>query len=280
MTSPWLRGLDLLADDDLHAVVGRLRRRLERAGDLVVVGHGDRARAPGRAPWPAAPRPASRSRGCGRCACAGRRRWCAGPLSARAASALPRTSWRRAASVRVEGLELVGHGAPRRAGAPRARRRSRRSPSATSRAELRGERLDVAGLEQQPGLAVGQQLLVDRQARGDRHGAGGLAREHQPRRGRGAVGGGDEHVGAGQRLLARRVDEAHALAQVGAQRRRGRRPALGVHDRVPRRAPGRAGAARAGTARSAPRSSSSTKAMRTRPSSAARGGAASRRRRA
>ena len=36
-------GLDLLADDHLHAVLGGLLARLERAGDLVVVGDGDRA---------------------------------------------------------------------------------------------------------------------------------------------------------------------------------------------------------------------------------------------
>ena len=45
MTSPWRGGLDLLADDDLDAEVGRLRRGLERAGDLVVVGDRDRAEA-------------------------------------------------------------------------------------------------------------------------------------------------------------------------------------------------------------------------------------------
>ena len=43
MTSPCVRGLDLLADDDLDAVLLGLRPRLERARHLVVVGHRDRA---------------------------------------------------------------------------------------------------------------------------------------------------------------------------------------------------------------------------------------------
>ena len=38
-------GLDLLADDHLDAVLGGLRARVERAGDLVVVGDRDRAEA-------------------------------------------------------------------------------------------------------------------------------------------------------------------------------------------------------------------------------------------
>ena len=45
MTSPWSRRLDLLADDHLDAV--SLRLRLERAGDLVVIGDGDRSETPG-----------------------------------------------------------------------------------------------------------------------------------------------------------------------------------------------------------------------------------------
>jgi len=57
------------------------------------------------------------------------------------------------------------------------------------------------------------------------------ARDEPGRRGD-AVGGRDEHVGARERRVGV-VDEADALEQVGAQRRRRRRPALGVHDGLP-----------------------------------------------
>jgi hypothetical protein len=99
--------------------------------------------------------------------------------------------------------------------------------------ELRGQRLDVVWLEEQPGGAVAQRLLVDRQPRGDRHRPRRLRAREQPRRRGDAVGGRDEDIGAGERL-ERVVDELHALVDVGAQRDRRRRAALGVHDRLPR----------------------------------------------
>jgi hypothetical protein len=111
------------------------------------------------------------------------------------------------------------------------RRRAQRGVGDQAR-ELGGEGVDVVGLEQQPG-AIAQRVLVHAQPRGDRHRAGGLRARDQPGRRGDPVGRGDEDVRAGERL-DRVVDEAHAVADIGAQRDRRRRPALGVHDRLPR----------------------------------------------
>ena len=191
------------------------------------------------------------------------------PLSARASVGVAAHVVAARRERAVQGLELVGHGAPR----PRARR----GPQAPAQvavghqaAELRGERLDVVGLEEQPGLAVGQQLLVDRQARRDRHRAGGLARARSaPARAR-------------RRRRRRRGCRRRASASCASSTKRtrsSRSARSGVEDDGPRSecttaSHGSAGSSRRSArrnTRSAPRSSSSRKAMRTRPSSA-RGG--------
>ena len=64
ITSPWLAGLDLLADDHLDAVASRPPARAPRARRRSRCGRSPRSRrGPARAPSRAAPRPASRSRG-------------------------------------------------------------------------------------------------------------------------------------------------------------------------------------------------------------------------
>ena len=157
-----------------------------------MVGDGDRAQPLRREPWPAAPRPASRSPSCGRCACAGRRRCAGGPPAAPAGPAAPGVV-ALATSPRVDRLEVVGDlgpAAPRRLGAqPRAQRAvGDRAP------ELGDERRLVPGLEQQAAAAVVERVLVDLQAGGDGHRArGGRARAGGPGAAR-APRGGDEHV--------------------------------------------------------------------------------------
>ena len=252
MTSPWFGGLDLLADDDLHAVLGRLGLRVERARRSRCGRSPRSRRGPGRGRWRAAPRPAWRSRGCGRCACAGRRRCCGGPQ--------PRGDLRVALGGVAPGGQLgveassssatALHGRGGRGGVqPLTQRRGRRAG-----AELRGERVDVAGSNSRPGLAVAQDVLVDRQPRRDGHGARGLRAQQQRRGGRGAVAGGDDDVGARPAPRPRCRPSARAPAgrraaacSTTARARSARRP--------PTAARRRGGAARAGTgaARRAPR---------------------------
>ena len=108
-----LGGLHLLGDD--HLDVAHLLGdppRLQRPGDLVVVGDRDRAEAAVAGRLAAAPRPASRSRASGRCACAGRPRSAAARRSAARSSGSPVGSWRRASQAPVDRLQLVGDRGP------------------------------------------------------------------------------------------------------------------------------------------------------------------------
>ncbi len=116
--------------------------------------------------------------------------------------------------------------------------------------EVGGERLDLAGLEHEPALAVGQHLLVDGQARGDRRPRRRRApRTSVPGVARIPVGGEHGDVGAAERLgLARRpqLAEADAFAQRAAERRRRRGRPRGPDLGAP-------GQSSAGSARSARR---------------------------
>ena len=182
---------------------------------------GDRDR-----PEPARPRlgeqhldRASRSRRSGRCACAGRRRSAAARRAGPAAG-VARASWRRATSPRRPPRARRPRAATRagrRSALAPARGCSRSAGSAIRRAQVGGQRLRVAGLEHEPALALGQQLLVDRQPRGDRHDAG-AERAHAaspasagcPRRRAPATSAAGEQPAASS---SPGVDERDALAQ-------------------------------------------------------------------
>jgi hypothetical protein len=156
----------------------------------------------------------------------------------------------------------------------RAQRPRKSSAAATSRSparvggeagELRGERVDVAGLEQQPALAFGEHLLVDGQARaasGYRAGADRLQRESR----RGAAPAEASTTTSASRAApparprSSGVEEAHARAQLAAQRTR-LEDAAAEHRRLPVPGVPRRRSARR-KVRSAARSSASTKAIR------------------
>ena len=267
-------GLDLLADDHLDAVLGGLGARVVGAGDLVVVGHRDRARGRRRAPSPAARRPASRSR-CEWSVCMCRSTSISLRLASRA-----RTSGLRVRVVAqrrqpgVDRLDLVGHARPRelrRAVARRARRRPARSASSRDarRSSCCGEHVDVAGLEVQAEVAVAQHLLVDRHAR-RRAGTAPApsARISTP----GAVTWPSEAATTTSAPRERRVlvvDHVHAVAQARAQRRDG--AGLASRRRPPTAAPPGSRRSARRKSRSAPRSSRSEKTIRSGPSARARG---------
>jgi hypothetical protein len=100
--------------------------------------------------------------------------------------------------------------------------------------ELRAEGLGVAGGEEQAVRAVARDLLVDRERRGERHGAGGDRAQDQAGGGQGAVRGRHHDVGPGeQRVLVPALQERHPVAQVRAQGRGGARPARGEDARLP-----------------------------------------------
>ena len=117
-----------------------------------------------------------------------------------------------AGDARVDVLEVVGDRAPR----PRRGRRAQ--PLAQRRVgdEVRepgGQRVGVADLEHDAALAVARDLLVDRQAADERDRPRRLRAPHESRLRRGAVGRGDEDVGAGEeRRLVAVCDELDALA--------------------------------------------------------------------
>ena len=141
--------------------------------------------------------------------------------------------------------------------------------------ELGGQRLGVAGLEQQPELAVAQHLLVRRQPRGDRHRAGAERAHEQAGRRRLADRRGDDDVGGGEHL-GLGVSSAVTIATRSRTRLRsapGRAPA-GVKTvaRQARSAGSRRSARR--NSRSAWRSSWSMKASRSSSRSARAPGAA------
>ena len=253
ITSPWLAVLTSSATITLTPYSSACARGGLRAGDLVVVGHRDRAEA-----LLARRRQQHLDRrgavvASGRCACAGRRRSagarrCAradlrvaarGPCAARRS---PRRAPRRSSATR----------APRQRGARRRpRSRARSAVVADEPAELRGERLGVArGSNSSPRSPSPTHLVVDRQARWRAGTApAALARATSAGRGLGAVDAATSDVGVLQQLVLARVlggDVAHALAQVGAQRR-----STTGRCRRARRAPtarrARRGAARAAT---------------------------------
>ena len=178
------RGLDLLGDDHLDAVLLRLGARVERAGDLVVVGHRDRAEA-------------LLARGGEQHV--DRRGAVVGVVGVHVQVDVDQLARRQPRAHLAVGRAAGAGGRPRprrapRSARPRALQASSGAVAATASREpaaqvvvgqqprqLGGQRLDVAGLEQQPELAVAQHLLVGRQPRGDRHGAG-AERAHEQRR--------------------------------------------------------------------------------------------------
>ena len=90
---------------------------------------------------------------------------------ARGDAPAPCGSRRRGRNRLVDLLELVDHArhGQRRAEVLRGRHQPFAQLAVFDQArELRGQRVDVARLEQQPAVPVGEQLLVDRQARGER----------------------------------------------------------------------------------------------------------------
>ena len=188
----------------------------------------------------------------GRCACAGRRRSAGASRAAGAAAGSPRGVVAARGEPRVERLDLVGDGAPRRRGDGRAARsRSRSASSPSRRVELRAR-----ASSRRPARTAGRArprraAPRRRQARGDRDGAGRdrprdqrrAAAPGRPRRATSDVGAA---AAARPRSSSPGRDEAHALAQLGAQRRR-RRAARAQNDDLPRRARRRRAAARAGT---------------------------------
>ena len=226
------RRLDLLGDDDLHPERRRLRGRLERAADLVVVGDRDR------------PEPPIARRGEQHL---DRRRAVRRVVGVHVqvdvdegAGGDAHTHRRVAAAVApgdepaVERLELVGHGRPRPGRGGRRRWRVERAD------DLGGERVGVARLEQPPARALVEDLLVHGQPRRDDRDPGAAGALEQAGLRRRPVRRGDEDAGPGQqRVLAQLVGggEAHALAQLRAQRGRRGRPAAAEH----RHAPGPAG---------------------------------------
>ncbi len=166
---------------------------------------------------------------------------------------------------RVELLEPVGRALPAELGvrcADASGEPGAQLPVRDEAGELGGQRLEVAGLEQQAPLAVGERILVLGQAGGDRHGAAGLSAQQEAGGRSGAGRGGDDDVGSAQLLrLARRqrVGEADPVADPSWQRdRRLEARQAGEDRRLPGKLAPAAAAAHAGTSRSAERSSSST----------------------
>ena len=134
-------------------------------------------------------------------------------------AALPRPSWRRADQPAVDVLESRRRGAPRTASCAAARRRraaaARSGASAISRCSCAAHVSHVARREQQAVVAFAGDLLVDGEARRQRHGAGGDRPQHQRRRRRHAVGRRHADVGVGQQLgLGDVVEEQDAVAQL------------------------------------------------------------------
>ena len=206
-----MRGLDLLADDDLDPVVGRLGRGLERAGDLVVVGHRDRAQALGA-------RGGEQHLDGGRAVVAvvgvhvqvdvdrGPALQPAGDLGVAADAVAARGERARRAPRARRPPRSTAAAAPPRAGARAGR------ASTTSRPSCAVSVSRSLGSKSSPASPSPSDLLVDGQARGDWHGAGRLGARDEPGRGGDAVGGGDEHVGARAAPCRRRRRSARARA--------------------------------------------------------------------
>ncbi len=231
-------GLDLLADDDLDAEALGLLARLERAGDLVVIGDGDRAQA-----LLARGRQQHLDRR-GAVAAVVRvhvqvdvdeRAVAQAPAHGRVAA--PVVAPRRDA--RVDLLQLARHATPGQPGAHgRARLAERRAQRGVAHdpPERRRERVGVAHLEQEAALLVAGHLLVGGQPAGHRNDARADGPQHQARRRDGALGGRYQDVGAGQQIglgPPSRLGEAHAPAQLLAQRGARRGPACAEDRRLP-----------------------------------------------
>ena len=151
-----------------------------------------------------------------------------------ATAASPPIAWRRDRDALVDRLEPVGDVAPSQLFAQG--RGGLAQPVAQRRVLDQAPQLPahsvgvVGGVEQQPALALREHLLVDRQRRCQRHGARAERAQQRRRRRPRAVGAGDGHLCAGERIAA--LDEADVLAQAGAQRRRARRPASAADDHL------------------------------------------------
>ena len=263
-------GLDLLADDHLDAVLGGLGARVVRAGDLVVVGDRDRAQADVAG---------------GGEQHVDRRRAVVGVVGVHVQVDLDQLALRdpradlglrvrvvaQRGQARVDRLDLVGDlattRAPRAPAAPRRdelRRAGRRRGSA--RSSCAASTSTSPTWKCRPEVAVAQDLLVDRHARGERHRTGAERPHQHAGRGDLAERGRDDDVGAGERGVLV-VDDVHAVAQAGAQRRDARRSSS--RRRPPTAAPPGSSRSARRNSRSAPRSSRSENAIRSGPPSGA-----------
>ena len=118
--------------------------------------------------------------------------------------------------------------APRRRAATRP---ARRSSSRISRSSCSASTSTSPTWKCSAEVAVAQHLLVDRHARGERDRAGAERPHEHAGRGHLAERGRDDDVGGRERGVLV-VDDVHAVAQAGAQRRDG--AGLRVDDRLPR----------------------------------------------
>ena len=165
-----------------------------------------------------------------------------------------------------------------RAARPRRRAaRARRSVVGDQARELGGQGVGLAGGEQQAAVAVGQQLLVDGERRGER-----ARRPRRSRAGRrpgaGAVPTDAATTTSAPREASPGLLEAHAVAQALGQRAPWRSARAALRTVASQRRAGSSRRSARRKIRSAPRSSSSTNTIRTRPPAAR--GARRRRRRA
>ena len=189
--------------------------------------------------------------------------------------ASPRPAWRRAATRRVDVLELVRDAPqssrrgwrPRRPSRPQRGRVGSGSRSPTRR-ESWAASMSTSAARRAARAPVAERLLVDGQARGERDGAGGQG-AHEQSRGRAAprrrrTRARRRRRGARPRRGRRRTRSATRSRSSRAQRDRRGRPARGPHDGVPVPRPiGRAGAAHAGRAAAPGAPPPPMKAMRT-----------------
>ena len=247
-------GLDLLGDDHLDAVLGGLLAGVQGAGDLVVVGHRDRAEA-------------DVARGRQQDVHGGRA--VVGVVGVHVQVDLDQLALGepgadlglrvRVVALRgqalVDRLDVVGDLAPGELAARiarRARRAARAGVVAHDPLELLGQHADVAELEEQPEVALAQHLLVDRHTGRERDGSGAERLHEHAGRGDLAERGGDDDVRARRAPRPRRRRSARGCAgssAASAPRRSSSRPP------PPTAAPRAVAAARAGTAaaRRAPR---------------------------
>ncbi len=144
-----------------------------------------------------------------------------------------------AGHLRVDAFELVGDPRPRELGP----QWSGRVPQAVAQAgvgdqalELAGQRVGVSRLEEQAPLALGEDLLVDREAGRQGNGAGGQRPQQEIRGGSLAIRCADEDLSAGEQLIpvdVVRRGEADPVAEARPQLDLGRAAPRAEHRRPP-----------------------------------------------